>query len=34
MNDKPFSPFTLNRKDLTRTRIYLRSGAEQDLQNW
>jgi hypothetical protein len=34
MNDEPFFPFTLNRKRLTRTRIYLHFGAEQDLQNW
>jgi len=34
MIDKPFFPFTLNRKHLTRTRMYLHFGAEQDLQNW
>jgi hypothetical protein len=34
MNDNPFFPFTLNRKYLTRTRIYFRLGTEQELQNW
>ena len=34
MIDKPFFPFTLNRKHLTRPRRYLHFGAEQDLQNW
>jgi hypothetical protein len=34
MNDTPFFPFLLNRKHLTKTRIYLHFGTEQDLQNW